>query len=497
MTVTGARPHCNRHVALTRFGQILTPGPDYSEPRPSPLPLLARPVGAPVSWPPVNAVPTYARRLGVFDATMLVVGGIVGAGIFLNPAVVAQRVPTAALAVGVWVLGGAVALAGAFVFAELGARKPLAGGGYVYLRDAFGSLPAFLYGWTQMLVINSGGIAAVAVTFASYAASLARIDERMIVPAAVGAIIGLSAVNYFGIKPGSVVQNVFTVLKLLALFGLIAAGLLLGGSRGVTAPGTGTGAPVGATTLITAVGTALIPVLFAYGGWQSTNFVAEELRDPHRDLPRAIVWGVAIVVLVYVLANVVYLRVLGLHGLADSTAPASDVMGTVLGPVGATFIAAGIAVSTFGFLNLAILAAPRVYQTMAADGLFFGTAAKLHPTFKAPGAAIVIQAGWAILLCLTKGYAELLDWVVFGDWIFFALVGATLFIYRKRSPHADGFASPGYPWVPLFFVAAGVFAVASTVGANPRNALLGALTIGSGVPVFLGWRWLARRRRAA
>jgi len=427
---------------------------------------------------------------------MLVVGGIVGAGIFLNPAVVAQRVPSSALAVGVWVLGGAVALAGAFVFAELGARRPLAGGGYVYLRDAFGPLPAFLYGWTQMLVINSGGIAAVSVTFASYSASLAGADQQVIVPAAVGAIVVLSAVNYLGIKPGSVVQNVFTVLKLAALGGLIVAGLML--SRGTSvAPVATTAVRPGAFALVAAVGTALIPVLFAYGGWQSTNFVAEELREPRRDLPRAIVLGVAIVVTVYVLANVVYVRVLGLEGLARSSAPASDVMRALLGPAGATFIAVGIAISTFGFLNLAILAAPRVYQTMAADGLFFGTAAKLHPTFKAPGAAIVIQGGWAILLCLTKGYAELLDWVVFGDWIFFALVGATLFVYRKRTPHADGFASPAYPWVPLFFVAAGIFAVASTVGANPLNALLGALTIATGVPVYLGWRWLARRRRSA
>ncbi len=471
--------------------------------------------------------PTYARRLSVFDATMLVVGGIVGAGIFLNPAVVAQRVSTGGLAVFVWALGGAVALAGAFVFAELGARKPLAGGGYVYLRDAFGPLPAFLYGWTQMLVINSGGIAAVAVTFASYAASLAGAPDAVIVPVAIGAIVVLSGVNYLGIKPGSVVQNVFTVLKLAALAGLIVAGLVVAGpdeGAAVGAASVAAARPAGGFALVAAVGAALIPVLFAYGGWQSTNFVAEELRQPRRDLPKAIVWGVVIVVTVYVLANFVYLRVLGLSGLAESTAPASDVMRTLLGPAGATFIAAGVTISTFGFLNLAILAAPRVYQTMASDGLFFGRAARLHPTFKAPGAAIVIQAGWAILLCLTKGYAELLDWVVFGDWIFFALVGATLFVYRARDarplgPHAapsgsnqqagleraeavtrkearkPAFRLVGYPWVPLFFVAAGVFAVMSTVGANPLNALLGALTIGTGVPVYFGWRRLAGARR--
>src|SRR3990172_6248320 len=256
---------------------------------------------------------SYAQRLSVFDATMLVMGGIIGAGIFLNPAVVAQRVSTPALVLGVWVLGGAVALAGALCFAELGARKPLAGGGYVYLRDAFGPLAGFLYGWTELLVINSVAIGAIAV---------------------------LSTINYLGIKPGSVAQNILTILKLLALAALIVAGLFVASAAAPAAsaaPATST-APAAPPALIAAVGAALIPVLFAYGGWQSTNFVAAELKDARRDLPRAIILGVVGVVAVYLLANVAYLKVLGVAGLAASTAPASDVMRAALGPKGATVI---------------------------------------------------------------------------------------------------------------------------------------------------------------
>jgi APA family basic amino acid/polyamine antiporter len=262
-------------------------------------------------------------------------------------------------------------------------------------------------------------------------------------------------------------------------------------------------ARAGSPALISAVGAALIPVLFAYGGWQSTNFVAAELKHPGRDLPRAILLGVVGVVVVYLLANVAYVKVLGVEGLARSTAPASDVMRAALGPLGDTLIALGITVSTLGFLNLAILAAPRVYQTMAADGLFFGRAATLHPRFRAPTLALVIQGGWAMLLVATKTYGRLNDYVVFGDWIFFGMVGLTLFYYRTRASGSDrgeetarggdaGYRMPGYPLAPAFFVLAAVFAVASTVWSNPRDAALGFGVIASGIPAYLWWRRTAR-----
>ncbi len=306
---------------------------------------------------------------------MMVVGGIIGSGIFLNPALVAERVRTAELTLLVWILGGAIALLGALVFAELGARRPVAGGGYVYLRDAYGRLPAFLYAWTLLLVIATGAIAAVAVTFAGYTATLIGYGPAARLPLAVGAILTLSAVNYIGVRPGAITQNIFTILKLTALAVVIGAGWAF-----IPAPpDTATLPPLAENQLLVAVGAALVPVLFAFGGWQQTNFVAEELIEAERNLPRALVVGVIIVVAVYLLANVAYLRSLGVSGLADSSAPAADAVSAVFGARGRSIIAAGIAVSTFGFLNLVILVSPRVYQAMARDGLFFPSLSRLHP----------------------------------------------------------------------------------------------------------------------
>ena len=419
---------------------------------------------------------------------MLVMGGIIGAGIFLNPAIVAQRVGSAGLTVGVWVLGGVIALAGAFCFAELGANRPKVGGGYVYLRDAFGALPAFLYGWTLLLIIATGAIAAVAVTFARYFAAFTGLPDGWITPTAVAAILLLSGINYIGVRAGSLTQNVFTVLKLVALGTLILLGLLAGGGNGApAAPVTPVADASTVTGFAAVVGVALLPVLFSYGGWQQTNYVAEEIVDPERTLPRALVLGVVGVVVVYVLANVAYVKVLGVPGLAASQAPAADLMRVVAGPSGASFIAAGIAASTFGFLNLVILVTPRVYQAMASDGVFFKRVADLHPRFRTPTMAIGLQAGWAIVLTMSGTYGQLLDYVVFGDWIFFGLAGATLFVFRRRDAEIR-FRAPGYPLVPGLFVVAAAFVVISSVVSNPGNALIGSALIGLGVPVYLYWR---------
>ena len=442
---------------------------------------------------------TYARRLGIFSATMAVIGGIIGSGVFLGPEVVAARVGSAGLTLAAWVLGGLIALAGAFCFGELGARRPRAGGGYVYLREAFGPLPAFLYGWALLLVIATGATAAVAVTFASYTVALLGVSPRATLPLAIGAIALLSAVNYVGVKPAAVTQNVFTILKLAAVAALIAAGLF------VTVPSTvlyrplpPSAAPAGTWGVVLALGAALVPVLFAYGGWQQTNFIAEEIIEPERSLPRALVLGVVGVVTVYLLANVAYLRVLGASGLAASTAPAADLMGRVLGPVGRRLISAGIAVSTFGFLNLVILVTPRVFQAMAADGVFVEPLARLHPRYRTPAGAIAFMGAWSIVLALSGTYAQLLDYVVFGDWIFFGLTVASLFIYNL-TPHPPlrdaergsegGFRVPFYPWTPALFVLAAAYVVVSSVVANPHNALIGTGLLALGVPVY----WWARR----
>lgn len=461
--------------------------------------------------------PGYDRRLGTFDATMVVVGAIIGAGIFLNPAIVAQRVGSSALVLAAWGVGGAIALVGALCFAELGSRLPRAGGGYVYLRDAFGPLPAFLYGWTQLLVINTGGIAAVAITFASYAAELVGGGPGLVKPLAVGAIVFLSAVNAAGVRFGAWVQNAFTLLKLAALALLVGAGawLALGGGVGAAAAAGGAlgVAPVGSgalagpgsvPALVLAMGTALVAVLFAYGGWQHANNVAEEIREPERRLPVALLVGVGIVVLVYVAANAAYLAALGPAGLAASTAPAADAVRAAAGRWGGVAMAVGVACSTFGILNVFIMAAPRIYQAMAADGIFFASVARLSPRTRTPVVGIWIQMVWAVGLALSGSYAQLLDWVVFGDWIFFGMIVATLFAYRRRDGrsanlaiggNAGTFRAPLFPLLPALFVAAAVFVVISSVVSNPRNALYGTLLIGAGVPAYLGWAGGREARR--
>jgi len=431
---------------------------------------------------------SYARTLGLFSATMMVIGGIIGSGIFLNPSVVAARMGSREGTLLVWLLGAVIALLGAFVFAELGRRRPLAGGGYAYLREAFGPLAGFLYGWALLLIMATGAIAAVAMTFAGYATDLFGWPAARQPWLAAGAIVFLTGLNVVGVKPAAWTQNLFTVLKLLAIAVLVVAAL--------AAPAN----PVQADAVVAdpgpmllAVGAALVPVLFAFGGWQQTNFIAEELRDPERDLPRALVLGVLGVVVAYLLVNVAYLRVLGPAGLAASSAPAAETMAGIAGDGGRRLIAAGIVASTFGFLNLVILVSPRVYQAMARDGLFFASFATLHPTWRTPVAAIMVQGAWAIMLLFSGTYGALLDYVVFADWIFFGLTAATLFVLRRRD--GDRVVSslvPLHPWTTLAFVAAAAYVVLGSLMSNPGNALRGGGLLLLGIPVFLYWR-----RRAA
>ena len=446
--------------------------------------------------PPPAANPTYARRIGLFSATMLVVGGIIGSGIFLNPSIVARRTGSAALTIATWSLGAVIALLGAFIYAELGRRRPQVGGGYAYLRDAFGPLPAFLYGWALLLAIATGAIAAVAVTFATYAVEIFGLPQGAVTTLALGSVLLLSVVNILGVQPGAVTQNIFTVLKLSALATLLVAAVIMPAAAIQTLP-----PPIASSALSTpstfgaillAMSTALVPVLFSYGGWQQTNFVAEEMRDPERTLPRALVLGVLIVVVVYLGANVAYIRALGIEGLALSTAPAADMMSRIAGEGGRRLIAAGIAASTFGFLNLVILVSPRVYQAMARDGLFFASFAKLHPRFRTPVTAIVFQALVATTLILTGSYGQLLDWVVFGDWIFFGTTALTLVVFRRRDARAGvadtGFRAPFYPLSVALFVLAALYVVFGSIASNPGNALRGVLLLVAGVPVFLYWQ---------
>ncbi|HEY6147419.1 MAG TPA: amino acid permease [Thermoanaerobaculia bacterium] len=429
------------------------------------------------------------RELGTFDATMVVVGGIIGAGIFVNPAVVASRLPSGGLILAAWIVGGAIALAGALVFAELAAAIPLAGGEYVYLREAYHPLVAFLFGWASLLLIQGGGIAVVAITFAEYAL---RLTGRGLVgptPLAIAAIALLAGINVLGVKPGSRVLNGLVILKIAALGVLIAGGLLVPPGEAATAAAK---APLPRAGLL-GFGAALVPILFSYGGWQSANVVAEETRDPRRTLPRALVAGTLIVILVYVAVNVVYLRALGRDGLASTLTPAADAVRRLFGSGTDQFLSAAIAISAFGFLDLSFLAPTRISYAMARDGLFFPALARVHPRFGTPALAILFQAVWSAVLVAGGNYGGLVDSVVFADWIFFGLSAAAVFVLRARGPAPAGrFRAPFYPVLPLLFVAAAVVAVVSAIGSSPGRSAFGAALLALGVPVYL---FFARRRR--
>ncbi len=432
------------------------------------------------------------RELGVFSAAMLVVGGIIGSGIFFTPSETAKELPTAGWVLVVWALGGVVAFAGALTYAELGALMPDAGGAYVYIREAFGALPAFLYGWMSLLLIASGAIAAVAVGFAGYVAHFAPLEARGQLGVAGVTIAGLAIVNYLGVKPGAVVQNVMTVAKIVALGILILGGILLWGRLG--SPPAVAHAPAPRATIVAGLGAAFVPVLFTIGGWQQMNMVAGEIKDPGRNIPRALAIGIAIVVVCYLGANGAYLRALGRDGLAASTAVAADTATRMFGTSGATFIALAAMASIFGFVNVTILANSRIVYAMARDGLFLDAAARVHPRFGSPHVAIVVMAVWSIALLLLSGgnLGTLLSGVVFADWIFFGLGAASVFALRRAMPDAiRPYRALGYPVVPAFFVFAAVAGIVSSFYKSLRMSLLGSALLAVGILVFM----LLRRRR--
>lgn len=433
---------------------------------------------------------SFKRALGPFDATMVVIGGIIGSGIFINPYIVAQRLDSSMLVLGAWVAGGAIALAGAYSYAELGALFPRAGGQYVYLRDAYHPLAGFLYGWALLALIESGAIAAVAITFANYALRLIGRPDVAPVPLAIGAIVILSIINYLGVKPGSRVLNVLVVLKVAALGVLIVAGTVAPGTDGWWSAARETS--VSGMTVAVSFGAAMIPILFAYGGWQNANYVAEEIENPRRNLPLSLLIGTAGVVVIYVLVNAVYLRALGLEGLAATKTPASAAAAGLFGGWGDTFVTASIAISTFGFLDLAILAPTRVYYAMAADGVFLPGLARLHAKYRTPWLAIVIQSTWSCILATTGRYEQLLNYVVFADWIFFGLTVGTVMVFRRTFPLASrpegSYRAPGYPVVQILFVIISAAVVLSVVWEDPTSALRGALLLTLGIPIFFWYR---------
>jgi len=442
-----------------------------------------------------SPTPELRRALGLASATLLVVGGIIGSGIFFTPAEVARPLPTGAWVLAVWALGGVVALAGALTYAELGAMMPDAGGAYVYLRAAFGPLAAFLYGWMSLASIATGALAAVAMGFANSLGRLVPLEPLGgALAVAAATILALTVTNYLGIRPGAAVTNVLTVAKVAVLALLILGGLAAWGRLGPAPPVPN--APAPRPSLVVALAAAFPPVLFTIGGWQQMNMVAGEIRDPGRTIPRALFVGIAVVIACYLGANAVYVRALGRDGVAASAAVAADASVRILGAAGAKVVGAGVMLSILGFVNVTILANSRIVYAMARDGAFLAAAARVHPRYGSPHVAIVVMCVVALaLLAMTRGdLGQLLSAVVFADWIFFGLGAASVFALRRQWPDAARpYRALGYPVVPAFFVVAAVAGVVSSFVAAPTTSALGAGILALGVVVF----WVGRRRAAS
>ncbi len=437
------------------------------------------------------------REIGLASAVLLVVGGIIGSGIFFTPSQVAASLDRPSLILGMWVLGGAVAMAGALTFGELGAMLPEAGGPYVYIREAFGPLPAFLHGWMILLMIASGAIAAVALSFGNY---LAQFVPTGAVGGPMGAaaitIAGVTALNVLGVRPGTAAANAFTVAKLAALGGLIVAGLLLAPRGPLPAAAATLNA---APPLTTGLATAFVAVLFTIGGWQQTSMVAGEIRDPGKTLPRALVLGVVVVIVAYGGANVAYLNALGRDGLAASDAAAADSARRLLGDAGASAITAGAMLSIFGFVNVALLANARVLYALGRDGTLLGFAARVHPRFGSPHVALVLLGAWSlVLLFATRGsLGALLSGVVFADWVFFGLAASAVFRLRAVQPgRARPYRVVGYPWLPAAFVACAAAGVASAWISAPRMSLAGSAMLAAGALLYR-WRSTAMAAKSS
>jgi basic amino acid/polyamine antiporter, APA family len=443
--------------------------------------------------------PHLAARVGLFDATMVVMGGIIGSGIFINPYVVAKLVRTPAMILGAWIAGGVLALIGAFIYAELADRMPEVGGQYAYIREAYHPMLGFLFGWAELFVIGAGGSAAVAVTFADYFRELTRVivPENWI---GVAAVVMLVAINCLGVRAGSGVQSFFMVLRIVGVALVVGFGAwFIATPRAPPVPWHPMLDRRLSFDLLTVFGATMIPVLFAYGGWQTSNFMASEIREPRKNLPRALLLGVLGVIALYVSVNFIYVEVLTPAGLAATTTPASRVMRDALSGLGAKLIAVAIALSTIGFLSQAMLTFPRVYFAMAKDGVLPRGIARLSKRSRAPVAAIVLQGAVIIAVVLLGTFEQILSYVVVMDWLFFGLTASCIFVFRARDRHRamanerSGSRIPGHPWTTALFTLTAWLIVLNTIYKYPRNAGVALCILFAGVPVYIAFQRFTRR----
>ena len=475
---------------------------------------MTRRTSVPPPVSPSSSAPQFDRRLGIGSAIAVVVGSIVGSGIFLTPQNVAAAVEVPGVMIFVWIATGLLTLAGALTNAEIASEITDAGGQYAFFRVLYGDLLAFLFGWTTFIVYQTGSIAAIAVGFARYMgyfiplphlgaeleawklpiigniAPFADVGLKLV---AITAIVVVTVVNYVGVRFGNLLQNAFTTMKMLAIAAIVLLGFALGnGSIEHFFPLWGTPST---RDLLSAVGVAMVATLWAYDGWNSLTFMAGEVRHPERTVPRALILGTIAVILIYVITNLAYLYVLPIGDVAASKLVAADMMDRVFPGYGGPLISLAVILSTFGTLAASCMTTARVTYAISNDRLFFKGLARVHPRHRTPTSALIAQAVWASILTLSGTFDQLFTYVIFAGWIFYALGAAAIFILRRKRPDANRkFRVPGYPYVPLVFVGIATWFVVNTIVTNPADSMVGLLLVVAGLPFFLYWR---RQMRSA
>lgn len=431
--------------------------------------------------------PSLERVLSLLDATMINVGGVIGSGIFMVPATVAFFTGSTSLFFLVWILGGIVSLFGALSVAELGAAMPRAGGQYVYLNEAYGPLWGYLYGWSAVAVINTASIAAVGVAFSEYLGFFFPISDASIKGIAVGIIVLLTIINIVDVKSGAWFQNLFTLSKLGAIFGIILLGLVMeGGTNQNLSPIFSDKPFIG---LIGPLGLAMVSVLWTFDGWIFITYVAGEVKNPGRNIPLSLIFCMLIVVSVYLLLNYVLLFTLGFTGMNGSELVVSDAASVFLGNKGAAVVTIIILISLIGANNGFVLSSARINYAMARDKLFFNQAAQIHSRFKSPANALIIQCVWACLLTFTGTFNQLITYIIFTSWIFYGMSAGAVIILRKKKPDMDRpYKTPVYPWIPIIFIFFAIFLTINTIMEAPRDAAIGAGIILAGLPLYYYWK---------
>lgn len=432
------------------------------------------------------------RTLSLLDATMINIGSMIGSGIFIVPAAIALQLNSTPLVILVWTIGGIISLFGALSVAELGAMFPRAGGQYVYLSEAYHPLAGFLYGWAGFVVITSASISAVAVGFAQYLGYFFPLDDGGVKAIAIVSILFLTAINCVGTKVGAAVQNAFTFLKIAALAGIVLLGVAAGSfdnfSPMVSEPTN--------ESVLTLLGLAMIGVLWSYDGWIEITYVAGEVKNPERNIHRSLFYSTVVVIAAYVLVNIALIALLGFGAMSRSQLVAADAATASLGAMGGVLVTIAVIVSTFGANNGFVFTGARIYYAMAREGLFFKSLANIHPRFQTPVPSLAAQGVWSCLLVLSGTYDQLITYIVFASFLFYAMSCSAVIVLRKRSPKVHRpYNVWGYPFTPLLFILFSLALVIQTILENPRDAAIGVLMIASGVPAF--WWWEKRRKTKA